>query len=147
MQNVSRLDMENRSSEWPVWPSGTSTAISADLPSRKERNAVQNLSWPQDKPTTPGNENIFYKVIRRHEENLFSCTAMEGDSDCVEYKIGEWARPNHRCGPLCVFEKLLSAQLFAQGRTVEIYKCRIVRSKSSYVWFRPPSGKMGMYIM
>lgn len=66
-------------------------------------------------------------------DNMRSCVTVPPGKRGVEYKRGAWAQPDERCGPLCVFDSLPEALLFAE-RGDRIWRCFYVPSRQDSVW-------------
>lgn len=62
-----------------------------------------------------------------------SCVTVPPGKRGVEYKRGAWVQPDERCGPLCVFDSLQAALLFAECDEM-IWRCFYVPSRQDSVW-------------
>ena len=86
----------------------------------------------------------YYKVVLNSKGKLFSCirdTNFFGGNNfkskyAIEYKVGEWVRPNVDGSQLMVFKFLNDAKIFARNHSLyDIYKCEIsgITKKSVFI--------------
>lgn len=76
---------------------------------------------------------IAYKIVTKIDKQLHSCELFKEFGD-VRYVIGKKVKPRKNCGPLCCFDSIESAKVFAHVHNLNLkykslYKCLVKRSK------------------
>lgn len=53
-----------------------------------------------------------YKIVRKGDDGYFSASLSVFSPGAVEYKVGQWTKPNIGCGPLALFDTKTNAKNF-----------------------------------